>query len=204
MIAFITQKSHFLSVSLFLYSLLHLSFLFSIYFFALHLSASLTLASVFLTCAARHWRISKCAIYIKSRKLSPLPAPPGRLPLCHATVIRLGVNLLRNSHRIPWDDLSRRALRVFAVSRAASQQGDKFVRRFFLRFSSFLFFFFPRLPCFFTRFFSSLSFPLARTDRFCRQRDSHRRPIIPGRATANRKIILAKAPRRSGDSDRTG
>lgn len=31
----------------------------------------LTLPSVFLTSAARHWRINKCAIYIKSRELSP-------------------------------------------------------------------------------------------------------------------------------------
>lgn len=67
--------------------------------------------------------ISERAIYIKSRKLS---LHSFSLSL---SLTRLGVNLLRNSRRIP-----RRALGVFAVSRAASQQGDKFARCFFLYF----------------------------------------------------------------------
>lgn len=113
--------------------------------------------------------ISERAIYIKSRKLS---LHSFSLSL---SLTRLGVNLLRNSRRIP-----RRALGVFAVSRAASQQGDKFARCFFL--------YFPFL-------FSLLSL-VVRTDRFCRGRDSHRRPIISGRATANRKIILAESPQK--------
>ena len=99
LIAFITQKSHFLSVSFFL-SFLHrvsvfplsLSLLCAIYSFALHLSTSLTLASVFLTCAARHWRISKCAIYIKSRKLSPIPSMYPSLSLSLSFSLSLSVS----------------------------------------------------------------------------------------------------------------
>lgn len=44
---------------------------FSLSLLPAHGPIPLTLPSVFLTSAARHWRISKCAIYIKSRELSP-------------------------------------------------------------------------------------------------------------------------------------
>lgn len=54
---------------------------------------------------------------------------------------------------------------------------------------------FSFLPLFYSLFPSlPLSLSVVRMDRFCRGRDSHRRPIISGRATANRKIILAEPP----------